>query len=78
MEERKADGCEAAADADSPAAAGLRVKHLPPLCLRLRFPCGYPSSAPPEFSLSALWLGADDRAALTAQLQHLWGEQVLH
>lgn len=76
MEEREANGCEAAAEADSPAAAGLRVKHLPPLCLRLLFPRGYPSAAPPQFKLSALWLGADDAMVLAADLTQQWEEQV--
>lgn len=77
MGERSANGSEvAAAEADSPATAGLRVKHLPPLCLRLQFPRGYPSTEPPDFTLAALWLSTEDAASLAAQLKRLWEEQV--
>jgi RWD domain len=78
MDERDSDAGPAEDSADSTSAVGLRVRHLPPLCLRLRFPGSYPASTRPEFSLSALWLGADDNAALAAQLERLWEEQVLH
>lgn len=76
MSEQDAGSDGAAPGTDSPAAAGLRIRHLPPLCFRLRFPRGYPSTQPPECSLSALWLSAANAATLSAELTRLWDEQV--
>ena len=78
MDERDSDALGTSDSTDKPQAAGLRVRHLPPLCLRLQFPSTYPTSTRPEFSLSALWLSADDNAVLAAQLEQLWEEQVFH
>ena len=53
-----------------------RLQHLPPLCLHLTFPRGYPGSGPPEFRLSAVWLSVRGAARLAAGLKDLWDEQV--
>jgi RWD domain len=54
----------------------LRVKHLPPICLRLRFPAGYPLHEAPHAELSALWLTPRQLSALKGELDRLWQEQV--
>lgn len=56
---------------------GPLVQHLPPVCLRLRFPRDYPSVSPPQvLGLSALWLSTADGSALRRHLAALWEDQV--
>ena len=66
----------------------LLLPVLPPLRLRLRLPCSYPSCAPPAFGLCCSWLSDEQLATLCRGLDGLWeaaaadapageGEQVL-
>lgn len=78
--EAESEECPAPEPAEGAAPAarpGPLVQHLPPVCLRLRFPRDYPSASPPQvLGLSALWLSAADGAALRRHLAALWDDQV--
>ena len=52
----------------------LLLPALPPLRLRLRLPCGYPSRAPPTFGLCCSWLGDEQLDTLCRKLDRLWEE----
>lgn len=54
--------------------ASFSVKFLTPLKLMVVLPPEYPSSAPPIFTLSSLWLNGDQLTALCSQLDMLWQE----
>lgn len=71
----KGGGDEAPAATSREEWRGPTVHHLPPICVKLRFPRDYPSSSPPEAQLSALWLTTADSAALQRGLAALWDEQ---
>ena len=68
------DSVDGAAVADE--MTGPRVSHLPPVCLRLRFPADYPSAGMPAAQLSAPWLTPDSVQMLLDRLTELWHEQV--
>lgn len=50
----------------------FHLRHLCPLTLHLTFPPGYPSSDPPAFALSCVWLCKTQISALCKQLDQLW------
>ena len=50
----------------------LLLPVLPPLRLRLRLPCSYPSRAPPAFGLCCSWLSDEQLATLCRGLDGLW------
>ena len=50
----------------------LLLPVLPPLRLRLRLPCSYPSCAPPAFGLCCSWLSDEQLATLCRRLDGLW------
>lgn len=51
------------------------VSHLPPITLSVVMPLDYPSFAPPEFTLSAMWLGARQLSRLVRHLDAIWREE---
>lgn len=63
------------ADATGKASFAAHITHLPPLALDLTLPAGYPSTSPPEASLSAFWLSRAQLAELRHQLLQLWQVQ---
>ncbi|XP_046566743.1 E3 ubiquitin-protein ligase RNF14-like [Haliotis rubra] len=54
--------------------ASFNVKYLPPLSLQVVLPATYPSQSSPVFTLSCVWLTANQLAALCGQLDELWRE----
>ena len=50
----------------------FHLRHLCPLTLHLTFPPGYPSSDPPAFALSCVWLRKTQISTLCKQLDRLW------
>ncbi|XP_071117850.1 E3 ubiquitin-protein ligase RNF14-like [Haliotis cracherodii] len=52
----------------------FNVKYLPPLSLQVVLPATYPSQSSPVFTLSCVWLTANQLAALCGQLDVLWQE----
>ena len=67
----------AAPPSDDEVARGVRtllLPVLPPLRLRLRLPCSYPSRAPPAFGLCCSWLSDEQLATLCRRLDGLWEE----
>ncbi|EEB12059.1 RING finger protein, putative [Pediculus humanus corporis] len=52
----------------------LKVKHLPPIELRLTFPKDYPSKNPPIFVISCKWLPKSKISLLCKKLDELWSE----
>lgn len=51
--------------------AAVSVKHLPPLCLHLLLPHGYPSSCLPDVQLTTPWLRVHEQNAVVEQLLEL-------
>ena len=59
----------------SASAALALVKHLPPICLHLDIPPGYPEDAQPYVQLISEWLSTDQIAKLRQELGKFWDEQ---
>ncbi|XP_063223142.1 E3 ubiquitin-protein ligase RNF14-like [Bacillus rossius redtenbacheri] len=52
----------------------LSLDYLPPLSLLFSFPKDYPSSSPPDFTLSCQWLRRKDITKLCKKLDSIWDE----
>ncbi|KAI4476313.1 hypothetical protein M0804_013681 [Polistes exclamans] len=52
----------------------VQISHLPPLSLYVTLPEDYPSTSPPMFSLSTVWLCHAPLAKLCKKLDSLWEE----
>ncbi|XP_064205959.1 E3 ubiquitin-protein ligase RNF14 [Anguilla rostrata] len=50
------------------------VSFLPPLVLNFELPPDYPSTSPPEYTLSSKWLSRAQLSALCQRLDELWQE----
>ncbi|XP_052795649.1 E3 ubiquitin-protein ligase RNF14-like [Mya arenaria] len=50
------------------------IKYLPPVQLNFLLPANYPSSSPPEFTLSCKWLNREQLSKLCEKLDSLWWE----
>ncbi|CAL8470867.1 g10409 [Coccomyxa elongata] len=51
------------------------VKHLPPICLQLDIPPGYPEDAQPDVQLICEWLSTNQIANLRQRLEDIFDEQ---
>ncbi|XP_015187398.1 PREDICTED: E3 ubiquitin-protein ligase RNF14-like [Polistes dominula] len=60
----------------------VQISHLPPLSLYVTLPEDYPSTSPPMFSLSSVWLCYASLAKLCTKLDNLWeenkGQEILY
>lgn len=51
------------------------VKHLPPICLQLDIPPGYPEDAQPDVQLICEWLSTNQIRSLRQRLEEIFDEQ---
>ncbi|KAK3099874.1 hypothetical protein FSP39_011069 [Pinctada imbricata] len=57
-----------------PAKDFCEVSYLPPITLNFQLPAGYPSTSPPQFTLSCKWLNRKQLSRLCEKLDEIWIE----